>query len=84
MESTLVQQGPGVEPGDCLFILYLYSDAGYADLPITLLGAPVSLGENLRRPYGLGLDSTALAPLPAQDLMCAFGIIGVATRYIRV
>ena len=31
--------------------------------------------------YGRSPDSTALAPLPAQDRMCPFGIIGVAARY---
>ena len=28
-----------------MFTLHLKSDAGYADLPLTLLGAPVSIGE---------------------------------------
>ena len=45
MQSTLVQQGPGDEPADCLSNLRPYSDAGYADLPLTLLGTPVSIGE---------------------------------------
>jgi hypothetical protein len=45
MQSTLVQQGPGDEPAACLSTLRPYSDAGYADLPPTLLGAPVSIGE---------------------------------------
>ena len=33
------------EPGDCLSTLHPYSDAGYADLPLTLLDAPVNIGE---------------------------------------
>jgi hypothetical protein len=45
MQSTLVQQVPGVEPVDCLSTLHSYSDAGCADLPLTLLGAPVSIVE---------------------------------------
>ena len=28
-----------------VFTLHLNSDAGYADLPLTLLGAPVNIGE---------------------------------------
>jgi hypothetical protein len=53
--STLVQQGPGVEPqaGNCLSTLRPYSDAGCADLPLTLLDAPVNIGETrvtVRRP----------------------------------
>jgi hypothetical protein len=47
MQSTMVQQGPGDEPGDCLSTLHLYSDAGCADLPLTLLGAPVSIRGDL-------------------------------------
>ena len=35
----------GGEPADCLSTLHPYSDAGCADLPLTLLGAPVSIGE---------------------------------------
>jgi hypothetical protein len=31
------------EPGDCLYTHRPYSDAGYADLPLTLLGAPVNI-----------------------------------------
>ena len=57
----------------------LNSDAGYAVLLLTLLGAPVSnehrKGPQPGWPYGLSLDSTALAPLPAQDRMYPFDII---------
>ena len=46
MKSTLVQQGPRGAPwGVPVFTLHLNSDAGYADLPLTLLGAPVNIGE---------------------------------------
>ena len=41
MKSTMVQQGPGGEPGDCLSTLRPYSDTGCADLPLAFLGAPV-------------------------------------------
>jgi hypothetical protein len=42
LESTLVQKGPGGrdKPGDCLPTLRTYADAGFADPPLTLLGAP--------------------------------------------
>ena len=42
LESTLVQRGPGGrdKPGDCLPTLRPYADAGCADPPLTLLGAP--------------------------------------------
>jgi len=55
----------------------LNSDAGYAVLLLILLGAPVSIGRGPQPgwPYGLSLDSTALAPLPAQESMYPFGII---------
>jgi hypothetical protein len=33
------------EPGECLSTLHPYSDAGCADLPITLWGAPVNIGQ---------------------------------------
>ena len=35
----------GAPWGVPVFTLHLNSDAGYADLPLTLLGAPVSIGE---------------------------------------
>jgi hypothetical protein len=36
MLSTLVQHGPGGEPGVCLSTLRPYSGAGCADLPLAL------------------------------------------------
>jgi hypothetical protein len=33
------------EPGECLSNLHPYSDAGCADLFLTLLGAPVNIGQ---------------------------------------
>jgi hypothetical protein len=51
---TLAQQNPGVVPGDCLSTLRPCSDACYADLPLTLLGAPVSNGETRRPSRSLG------------------------------
>ena len=45
---TLDQQGPGGAPGGFpVYTLHLNSDAGHAVLPLTLLGAPVSIGEAL-------------------------------------
>jgi len=42
------------------------SETGFFVLLVTLLGAPVKIrvGELEARPYGLSLESTALAPLP--------------------
>jgi hypothetical protein len=41
MASTLVQQGPGCEAGDCLSTLHPYPDAGCANLPTpNLIGYP--------------------------------------------
>jgi hypothetical protein len=37
---SMVQQGPGGAPADCLFTLHPYSEAGCADLPLALLCAP--------------------------------------------
>ena len=48
MYTTLDQQGPGGAPGGFpVYTLHLNSDAGYAVVPLTLLGAPVSIGEAL-------------------------------------
>ena len=45
-KTTLDQQGPGGAPwGFPVYTLRLNSDAGYAVLPLTLLGAPVNIGE---------------------------------------
>ena len=52
----------GAPWGVPVFTLHLDSDAGYADLPSTLLGAPVNLGE--ARPGG---DVSVLAK--AQTLL---------------
>ena len=63
----------------------LSSDASCADLPLTLLGAPVSIGALLKPgSRSLGEDKTETGPsaLPGQDHMYPFGIIGVASRYI--
>ena len=44
----LDQQGPGGAPGGFpVYTLHLNSDAGYAVVPLALLGAPVSIGEAL-------------------------------------
>jgi hypothetical protein len=57
-----------------------YSDAGCANLPLTVLGAPVSIGET-----GVTAKTEILgAALPGQDHMRPFGIIGVATRYMMM
>ena len=46
--TTLVQQGPGGAPwGVPVCTLHLDSDAGYAVLLLTLLGAPVIIGRAL-------------------------------------
>ena len=72
--------------------MYLYipitlsSDAGYADLPLTLLGAPVDIGALLkpesRSPGAEPQDRDWSGRPPGQDHMYPFGIIGVAPRYI--
>ena len=79
---------PGAPPRDGLGVTYLpstiSSDAGYADLPLALLGAPVSIGALVK------LGSRSLAKQdrdwssrpPGQDYMYPFGVIGVAPRYI--
>ena len=59
---------PGAHRGDFLYISTLTR----------------TLAMRLGRPYGLSLDSTALAPLPAQDRMYPFGIIEVAAWYSTV
>jgi hypothetical protein len=50
-------QSPGAPPRDGLGVTYLpstiSSDAGYADLPLTLLGAPVDIGALLKHSHGL-------------------------------
>ena len=62
------------------------SDAGYADLPLPLLGAPVSIGALLkpgsRSPGANPRTETGQAALPGQDYMYPFGVIGVASRYL--
>ena len=57
------------QAGDCLSALHPYSDAGCADLPLTLLGAPVNIrniGETRARSVGLprswGLPSLLALP----------------------
>ena len=48
MYTTLDQQGPGGAPwGFPVYTLHLDSDAGYAVVPLTLLGAPVNIGRAL-------------------------------------
>ena len=61
------------------------SDAGYADLPLALLGAPVDIGALVKpgsRSLGKAKTETGRAALPGQDHMYPFGIFGVAPRYI--
>ena len=52
------------------------SDAGYADLPLALLGAPVDIGA-LVKTWGTvswqGQDPDWQATLPGQDYMYPFG-----------
>ena len=81
---------PGAPPRDGLGVTYLpstiSSDAGYADLPLALLGAPVSIGALLKTRVTVSRGRTPgprrRAALPGQDHMYPFGIIGVAPRYI--
>jgi len=56
-------------------MIFVQTDPIFAALLLTLLGVQVPV------PYGLSLDSTALAPLPTQDRMYPFGIIEVAAWY---
>ena len=66
MKSKLVQQGPGARhgPGECLSTRRPYSDAGRAYLPLTLLGAPVNIGETRSRSDGLSaVESEARAKI---------------------
>ena len=61
------------------------SDAGYADLPLALLGAPVDIGALIKTWVTVswqGQDRDWQAALPGQDHMDPFGFIGVAPRYI--
>ncbi len=61
------------------------SDAGYADLPLALLGAPVSIGALIKTWVTVswqGQDRDWQAALPGQDHMDPFCFIGVASRYI--
>ena len=61
------------------------SDAGYADLPLALLGAPVDIGALVKTWVTVswqGQDRDWQAALPGQDHMDPFGFIGVAPRYI--
>ena len=62
------------------------SDAGYADLPLALLGAPVSIGALVKTWVLVSCEATQdrdwQAALPGQDHMYPFGFIGVAPRYI--
>ena len=65
----------------------LSSDAGYADLPLALLGAPVDIGALVKTWVTVtvswqGQDRDWQAALPGQDHMDPFGFIGVAPRYI--
>ena len=63
----------------------LSSDAGYADLPLALLGAPVDIGALIKTWVTVswqGQDRDWQAALPGQDHMDPFGFIGVAPRYI--
>ena len=57
------------------------SDAGYADLPLALLGAPVSIGALIKTWVTVswqGQDRDWQASLPGQDHMDPFCFIGVA------
>jgi len=58
----------------------LSSDAGYADLPLALLGAPVDIGALIKTWVTVswqGQDRDWQAALPGQDHMDPFGFIGV-------
>ncbi len=73
------------ELGVAYIPLTVRSDAGYADLPLALLGAPVSIGALVKpgsRSLGKTKTEAGRAALPGQDHMYPFGIIGVAPRYI--
>jgi hypothetical protein len=70
MLLTLIQQGPGARygPGGCLSTqstLCPCSDNGYANLPLTLLGAPVSI----RADPGHGLPGQNLRTETCQDVL---------------
>jgi hypothetical protein len=82
---------PGAPPRDGLGVTYLpstiSSDAGYADLPLALLGAPVSIGALLepgsRSPGAEPQDRDWPGRPPGTGpSMYPFGLIGVAPRYI--
>ena len=62
-----INRVPGAHRGDSLCILFhLNSDAGYAVVPLTLLGAPVNrCRKGLGRPYGLSLDVTLVHVRPS-------------------
>jgi len=68
----------GANLGHCLSTLYLSSDACCADLPLALLGAPVSIGRAGSRSLGSAVAKTENlgAALPGQDRLRPFGIIG--------
>ena len=80
---------PDPPPRDRLGVTYLpfafSSDAGYADLPLALLGAPVDIGALVKTWVTVswqGQDRDWQAALPGQDCMYPFGLIGAALRYI--
>ena len=61
------------------------SDAGYADLPLALLGAPVDIGALVKTWVTVswqGQDRDWQAALPGQDHMDPFGFIGVAPQVL--
>ena len=78
--STLVPRG--TELGVTYLLSALSSDAGYADLPLPLLGAPVDIGALVGHGLLRSKTETGQAALPGQDHMYPFGVIGVAPRYI--
>ena len=82
---------PDQPPRDGLGVTYLPSAfqvssyAGYADLPLALLGAPVDIGALVKTWVTVswqGQDRDWQAALPGQDHMDPFGFIGVAPRCI--
>jgi len=85
---------PDQPPRDRLGVTYLpftiSSDAGYADLPLASLGAPVSIGALVKTWVTVSCEATQAcdrdwqAGLPGQDHMYPFGLIGVAQQYIPV
>jgi hypothetical protein len=82
MLSTLVQQGSGVEPGDCLSTLRPYPDAG-RPTP-NLIGCP---SRHRGDPgHGLSVDKTENlgASLQGQDRMWPFGIQVYEKKHRRV